>query len=41
MDEIILQDEWVDAIAPYHPSNKRGHPPIDMKRILRMYLVYI
>ena len=41
MDEIIPWDEWVDIIAPYYPSGKRGRPPMGIERMLRMYLLQI
>ena len=41
MDEIIPWNEWVDIIAPYYPSGKRGRPPMGIERMLRMYLLQI
>ena len=30
----------LNVIAPYYPANgRRGHPPIGLERILRMYIV--
>ena len=39
MDEIIPWDEWVGIIRPYYPAGKRGHPPIEIEIMLRMYLL--
>lgn len=41
MDEIIPWGEWVDAIKPYYPSGKRGCPPMEIEKMLRMYLLQI
>ena len=41
MDEIIPWGEWVGIIRPYYPAGKRGRPPIDLERILRMYLLQV
>ena len=41
MEEIIPWDEWVGIIRPYYPEGKRGRPPIDLERILRMYLLQV
>ncbi len=39
MDEIIPWDEWVSLIVPHYPSGKRGHLPIGIGMMLRMYLL--
>ena len=39
MDEIIPWDRWVDIIAPYYPSGKRGRPTRGIITMLRMYLL--
>ena len=41
MEEIIPWGEWVGIIRPYYPAGKRGRPPIDLERILRMYLLQV
>ena len=41
MEEIIPWDEWVGIIKPYYPKGKHGRPPIDLERMLRMYLLQI
>lgn len=41
MDEIIPRDEWVGVIEPYYPKGKRGHPPMGIEKMLRMYLLQI
>ena len=41
MDEIIPWEEWVDIIAPYYPQGKRGRPPMEIEKMLRMYLLQI
>lgn len=41
MDEIIPWEEWVGIIAPYYPQGKRGRPPIEIEKMLRMYLLQI
>ena len=41
MEEIIPWDEWVGIIRPYYPVGKRGRPPINLERILRMYLLQV
>ena len=41
MDEIIPWEEWVEIIAPYYPQGKRGRPPIEIEKMLRMYLLQI
>ena len=38
MDEIIPWDEWVGVIEPYYPKGKRGHSPMGIEKMLRMYL---
>ena len=41
--EIEAATPWtslLNVIAPYYPvSGRRGHPPIGLERILRMYIV--
>ena len=39
MDEIIPWEEWVDKIKPYYPAGKRGRPPMEIEKMLRLYLV--
>ena len=39
MDKIIPWEEWVSLIVPHYPSGKRGHPPVGMETMLRMYLL--
>ena len=41
MDEIIPWDEWVGVIEPYYPRGKRGRPPMELEKMLRMYLLQI
>ena len=41
MDEIIPWDEWVGVIEPYYPRGKRGRPPMEIEKMLRMYLLQI
>lgn len=41
MDEIIPWDEWVEAIEPYYPKGELGRPPIEIEKMLRMYLLQI
>ena len=39
MDKIIPWADWVNMIAAYYPSGKRGRPPIGIETMLRMYLM--
>lgn len=39
MESIIPWDHWVGLIRPYYPSGKRGRPPKDIEKMLRMYLM--
>lgn len=39
MNEIIPWQEWVNLIAPYYFTNKRGRPAIGIERMLRMFLL--
>ena len=41
MEEIIPWDEWVEFVAPYYPSGKRGRPTKGIEKMLRMYLLQI
>ncbi len=41
MDEIIPCEEWVGTIKPYYPKGKRGRPPMEIEKMLRMYLLQI
>ena len=41
MDEIIPWEEWVGIIKPYYPTGKRGRPPVNLEKMLRMYLLQI
>lgn len=39
MDKMIPWDDWVNIIAPYYPSGKRGRPVRGIETMLRMYLM--
>ena len=40
IDVVTPWAELVSTLAPHYPkSDQRGGPPIDLKRILRMYVV--
>ena len=39
MESIIPWDHWVGLIRPYYPAGKRGRPPKDIEKMLRMYLM--
>ena len=39
MDEIIPWEEWVGYIAPHYPDGKRGRPPMEVEKMLQMYLL--
>ena len=39
MELIIPWDHWVERIRPVYPSGKRGRPPKDIEKMLRMYLM--
>ncbi len=39
MDRIIPWGHWIGIIQPYYYNNKRGHKPIDIEVMLRMYLM--
>ena len=39
MDEIIPWGSWIELIAPYYPSGKRGRPVRGIETMLRMYLM--
>lgn len=39
MEAIIPWDHWVGLIRPYYPAGKRGRPPKDIEKMLRMYLM--
>lgn len=39
MDETVPWEEWISLIALHYPTEKRGHPPIEIEIMLRMYLL--
>lgn len=39
MESIIPWDRWVGLIRPYYPAGRRGRPPKDIEKMLRMYLM--
>ena len=39
MDQMIPWQRWIDLIAPYYPSGKRGRPTRGIETMLRMYLM--
>ena len=39
IDKMIPWDDWVNIIAPYYPSGKRGRPVRGIETMLRMYLM--
>ena len=41
MDEIIPWQDWVEMIKPYYPAGKRGRPPLEIEKKLRMYFLQI
>ena len=41
MDGIIPWNEWVEMIKPYYPKGKRGRPPLEIEKKLRMYFLQI
>ena len=41
MDGIIPWNEWVEMIRPYYPKGKRGRPPLEIEKKLRMYFLQI
>ncbi|MDR2488407.1 MAG: hypothetical protein LBD42_02770 [Desulfovibrio sp.] len=38
MDEFIPWEEWVAYVEPYYPSGRRGRPPMDIEKMLRILL---
>lgn len=41
MNAIIPWQRWIDLIAPYYPSGKRGRPVRGIETMLRMYLMQV
>lgn len=41
MGEIIPWGECVGVIESYYPKGRRGHPPMGIEKMLRMYLLQI
>lgn len=39
MDSIVPWDIWIEEIRPYYPSGRRGRPPKNIEKMLRMYLM--
>ena len=40
MEDIIPWDEWVALVEPlYYPDRKKGRKPVDLEKMLRMYLL--
>lgn len=39
MESIFPWDRWVGLIRPYYPAGRRGRPPKDIEKMLRMYLM--
>jgi IS5 family transposase len=39
MDSIVPWDAWIEEIRPYYPSGRRGRPPKNIEKMLRMYLM--
>lgn len=39
MNQLVPWEEWVAAIAPYYPQGLRGRPPVELEKMLRMYLL--
>jgi IS5 family transposase len=37
MEITVSSDELLVEIKPYQPNRKRGHPPIGLERMLRLY----
>jgi len=41
MNEIIPWEGWVALKKPYYYDGRRGHPPLGIEKMLRMYLLQI
>lgn len=39
MESIIPWENWASLIRPFYPSGKKGRPPKDIEKMLRMYLM--
>ncbi|HDR9880349.1 TPA: transposase [Burkholderia cenocepacia] len=39
MDNLIPWDQLADFISPIYPSGKRGRPPIELRKMIRMYFL--
>jgi len=41
MDAVLPWSEWVAMVVPYYPSGKRGRPPQEIERMLRMTMLQV
>lgn len=39
LEKVVPWAELMAVIEPYYPTGKRGRPPVDLARMLRVYFV--